>query len=153
MYYAFFNIRIYIYCIQKNTSGLQHCLGWMMSREDFQANPNGFKTVLSPQTVFYTLMFIRYLYSNVLYMHVCFSYFIMFSTSQCSRLRTFIIYSICSLSMLYTHSSHFPPFKLRCCQCYYRILLLRTVVELLVFFSVVGGFFLVYPLDRFYKLP
>ena len=114
MYYVFFNIHIYMYILYtKNTSGLSRCLGQVTSKEGFQASSKDFKTVLSPQTIFYTLMFIRYLYTNVLYMHVRFSYFIMFSTSRYSKIETFIVYFIRSLSMLYTHSSYFLPFQVK----------------------------------------
>ena len=128
MYYVFFNI--HIYCIQKNTSGLQHCLGRVTFREGFLTNLKDFKTILSLQTIFYTLIY------------TCkFSYFIMFSTSRCSKLETFIVYSVCSLSMLYTHFPHFHPFQVRYCQALLPLLLLHIVVELLVFFSIEGGFF------------
>ena len=51
MYYDFFTIRTYIY-YTKNTGGLQCCLGQVISRESFQANPKCFKTILSPHAIF-----------------------------------------------------------------------------------------------------
>ena len=57
MYYVFFTIRTYIY-YTKNTGGLYNCLDRMTFREGFQASLKGFKTVLSPQAVFCTLIFI-----------------------------------------------------------------------------------------------
>ena len=108
---------IYVYILYTKEHQQSLALPWLGDIwEGFQASPKGFKIVFSPHTVFYTLMFIRYLYTNVLYMHIRFSYFIMFSTSRCSRLETFIVYSIHSLSMLYIHSSHFLIFRLRSCQ-------------------------------------
>ena len=110
MYYVFL---IYIYIVYKITSVVSSValVGDILGR--FSSPLERFKNVLNPQTVFYTMMFIRYLYTNFLYMHVRFSYFIMFSTSRCSRLKTFIVYFIHLLSMLYTYSSHFFPFQVK----------------------------------------
>ena len=139
-YYDFFTIHSYIY-YTKNTCGLWPCLGWVTSRKCFQDSPKGFKTILSPQIIFYTLISVWCFYTYVMYIYTCtFSYFFMFSTSQYSRLETFIIYSIRLLSMLYTHSLHLHPFQVRFCLLLLPLLLLRIVVELVVYFVVVGGY-------------
>ena len=129
---------IYLYISYTKTLVLQHCFDRVMSKEPFQVNPKGFNIVLSPQIVFYT----RILYDTYVYIfhtYVCFLT-LMFSISRFSRPETFIVYYFCSLSMLYTHSALFYPFQVLHCQVLLLLLLFRTVVELLVFFSTVGGF-------------
>ena len=146
MYYVFLDICIYIYIIQKNTCGLQRCLVRVTFGKSFQASSKSFDIVLSPHTVFCTMI----LYDTYIYFtHICtFSYTIMFSTSRCSKLGTFIVYSVCSLNMLYTHSSHFYPFQVR---CHY-----RSCSSVLWWNSQSSSrlqvvFLLAYPLDRIYK--
>ena len=49
-----------------------------------------------------------------------FSYFMMFLTSQCSKLDRFIVYLVHSLSTWFTHSFIFPSFQVRYCHCFCR---------------------------------
>ena len=60
-------------------------------------------SIMETYLIFYTL---------VLLIHYLFSYFILFSTSRCLRLVLFMVYSVHSLSIWYTHSPTFLPFKL-----------------------------------------
>ena len=59
-------------------------------------------------------------YIQVSYLYHMFSYFVLFSTSWCSRLDRFIVYLIHSLRMWFTHSFTFPSFQVRYCRCFYR---------------------------------
>ena len=101
MYYVFLTTHIYIY-FTKNIDGLQHCLDWVTSREGFQVSPKGFKTVTCPQAIFDTYMMLFIDMSHT-YTYMFF-FFKMFSTFRCSKLETFMVYYVRSLSMLYSHS-------------------------------------------------
>ena len=149
MYYVFLNIYIYIYRIQKNTGGLQHCLGRVMSKECFQTSTKGFDTVLSPQIIFFYHSFYTILINIYTYMYVFLIDHIFYLSML--QVRNFRIL-FCWLTKYVLYSLlFFHFFQVTCCSVLLPLLLLRTMVEFLDFISIVGVYCLAYPLDVFYK--
>ena len=78
-----------------------------------------------------------------------FSYFVLFLTSQCSKLDRFIVYLVHSLSTWFTHSLTFPYFQVRYCSCFYRSFSPRHVVEIVALVPRYRWlFYISYPLCR-----
>ena len=150
MYYVLFNI--HIYCIQKKTSGLQRCLSRVTFREGFYASLKGFKTVLSPQTIFCTLIFIRYLYTCVLYKLVHFLHFV-FDDSMLQARNFYSLFYLFTEYVVYSLPL-FPSFSgqvLLGVAIAFAPLNCNGIPSLLL--GCRWFFLFFYPLDRFYKPP
>ena len=87
------------------------------------------------------------------FVYICiFDCWTIFSTSRYSKLRSLIFYFVYVNEYCYTHSLHFS-FQIRCVSALLPLLLLCTMMDYSKLVIVVGGCYLVYPLDMFLIKP